>query len=101
MMCDALAIITLIKLEMNPDKYSAALETIIRNSEASEQLNNGSREMPSLQSRLHVIAEIKKQFRQQAASRWFIMSVAQTNKTCRWAREIARARTLASGKFIR
>jgi len=68
MMCDALAVITLIKLEMNPDKYSAALEKIIRNSEAAEQLNNGSREMPSLRSRLHVIAEIRKQFGQQAAS---------------------------------
>ena len=62
MMCDALATITLLKLEINPDKYSGVLEKIIRNSEASEQLNNGSREMPSLESRLHVIAEIKKQF---------------------------------------
>ena len=62
MMCDALATITLLKLEINPDKYSGVLEKIIRNSEASEQLNNGSREMPSLESRLHVIADIKKQF---------------------------------------
>ena len=70
MMCDALATITLLKLQMNPDKYSAALETIIRNSEASERLNNGLREMPSLQSRLYVIAEIKKTICQQAASPW-------------------------------
>ncbi len=69
MMCDALATITLLKLEINPDKYSAVLEKIIRNSEASEQLNNGSKEMPSLQSRLYVIAEIKKQFGPQTASR--------------------------------
>ena len=69
MMCDALATITLLKLDINPDKYSAALERVIRNSEASEKLNNGSREMPSLQSRLHVIAEIKKQFGPQTASR--------------------------------
>ena len=62
MMCDALATITLLKLEINPDKYSGVLEKIIRNSEASEQLNHGSTEMPSLESRLHVIAEIKKQF---------------------------------------
>ena len=67
MMCDALATITLLKLEINPDKYSAVLEKIIRNSEASEQLNNGSREMPTLQSRLHVIAQIKKQFSSKAA----------------------------------
>jgi len=62
LMCDALATITMLKLEMDPDKYSNALEKIIRNSKASEQLNNGAGEMPSLQARLHVIAEIKKQF---------------------------------------
>ena len=62
LMCDALATITMLKLEMNPDKYSAALQKIIRNSKASEQLNNGSREMPSLQARLQVISEIKKLF---------------------------------------
>ena len=62
LMCDALTTITMLKLEMNPNKYSDALEKIIRNSKASEQLNNGTREMPSLQARLHVISEIKKQF---------------------------------------
>ncbi|HJP92907.1 MAG TPA: hypothetical protein VJ875_13195 [Pyrinomonadaceae bacterium] len=62
LMCDALSTITMLKLDMNPDKYSSALEKIIRNSEGSEQLNDGSREMPSLESRLHVIAEIKNQF---------------------------------------
>jgi hypothetical protein len=62
LMCDALSTITMLKLDMNPDKYSSALEKIIHNSEASEQLNDGSREMPSLEARLHVIAEIKKQF---------------------------------------
>jgi hypothetical protein len=91
MMCDALATITLLKLEMNPDKYSAALEKIICNSEASEQLNNGSREMPSLQSRLHVIAEIKKQFCQQAASPLSCTNDARGRSV----------RTVASGRFIR
>jgi Zn-dependent protease with chaperone function len=62
LMCDALTTITMLKLEMNPNKYSDALEKIIRNSKASEQLNDGTREMPSLQARLHVISEIKKQF---------------------------------------
>jgi hypothetical protein len=62
LMCDALTTITMLKLKMNPDKYAAALEKIIRNSKASEQLNDGSRETPSLQARLHVISEIKKQF---------------------------------------
>jgi hypothetical protein len=62
LMCDALTTITMLKLEMNPNKYSDALEKIIRNSKASEQLNDGTREMPSLQARLHVISEIKKHF---------------------------------------
>jgi hypothetical protein len=67
LMCDALGTITMLKLHMNPDKYTDALQKIIRNSKASEQLNDGSREMPSLQTRLHVIAEIKKQFSSQSS----------------------------------
>jgi hypothetical protein len=62
LMCDAFATITMIRLAMNPDNYSAALKKIIRNSKASEQLNDGTREMPSLQARLQVISEITKQF---------------------------------------
>ena len=62
LMCDALCTITMLKLQMNPDRYADALRKIIRNSKASEQLNDGTGQMPSLQSRLHVIAEIKKQF---------------------------------------
>ncbi len=62
LMCDALATITMLHLKMNPDKYSDALRKIIGNSKASEQLNDGTREMPSLQARLHVVSEIKKQF---------------------------------------
>ena len=67
LMCDALGTITMLKLNMNPDKYTEALQKIIRNSKASEQLNDGSREMPSLQTRLHVIAEIRKQFSGQSS----------------------------------
>ena len=62
LMCDALCTITMLKLQMNPDRYAGALTKIIRNSRASEQLNDGTGQMPSLQSRLHVIAEIRKQF---------------------------------------
>lgn len=65
LMCDALCTITMLKLNMNPDNYSHALEKIIRNSKASEQLNDGTREMPSLEARLHVISELKKQFSNQ------------------------------------
>ena len=65
LLCDALCTITMLKLNMNPDNYSHALEKIIRNSKASEQLNDGTREMPSLQARLHVISELKKQFSSQ------------------------------------
>ena len=61
LMCDALCTITMVKLQMNPDRYSDALTRIIRNSKASEKLNDGTGQMPSLQSRLHVIAEIRKQ----------------------------------------
>lgn len=62
LMCDALATITMLHLKINPDKYSDALRKIIGNSKASEQLNDGTREMPSLQARLYVVSEIKKQF---------------------------------------
>ena len=65
LMCDALCTITMVKLQMNPDRYSDALTKIIRNSKASEKLNDGTGQMPSLQSRLHVIAEISKQFSSQ------------------------------------
>src|SRR6185369_8395063 len=61
LMCDALCTITMLQLNMNPASYSRALEKIIRNSKASEQLNDGTREMPSLEARLHVISELKKQ----------------------------------------
>ena len=62
LMCDALATVTMLKLEINPANYATALQNIIRNSKASEQLNNGTGQMPSLQARLHVIDNLTKQF---------------------------------------
>ena len=61
LMCDALTTITMLKLALNPQKYSDALQRIICHSKASEQLNDGSREMPSLAARLHVISSITTQ----------------------------------------
>jgi len=65
LMCDALTTVTMLKLEIDPQRYSDALQKIICHSKASEQLNDGSREMPSLEARLHVISAIEKQFSSQ------------------------------------
>lgn len=62
LMCDVFATLTMIKLKMDPDKYADALKKIVHNSKESEQLNDGNKEMPSLDARLQVIAAIKKQF---------------------------------------
>jgi len=62
LMCDALTTITMLKLQMTPHSYSVALEKIIRHSKASEQLNDGTGQMPSLEARLHVIDTLTKQF---------------------------------------
>lgn len=65
LMCDALTTITMLKLQMTPNSYSVALQRIIRHSKASEQLNDGTGEMPSLEARLHVISTLTKQFSSQ------------------------------------
>ena len=64
LLCDVFATITMIQLKMDPDRYAEALRKIVHNSKASEQLNDGNKEMPSLDARLQVISEIKKQFSQ-------------------------------------
>lgn len=60
--CDAFATITMIALKMNPDRYAEALRRIVHNSKESEKLNDGNNGMPTLEARLQVISEIKKQF---------------------------------------
>ena len=60
--CDVLAAVTMIKLKMNPDNYAEALQKIVHNSKESEELNDGTQSMPSLDARLKVISAIKKQF---------------------------------------
>jgi hypothetical protein len=62
LLCDVLATVTMIQLKMDPDRFAEALQKIVHNSKASEQLNDGNNEMPSLDARLQVISEIKKQF---------------------------------------
>lgn len=62
LMCDVFAIITMIELKMNPVRYAETLQKIVRHSKESEQLNDGTNGMPSLEARLQVISEINKQF---------------------------------------
>jgi Zn-dependent protease with chaperone function len=62
LLCDVFATITMIQLKMDPDRFAEALRKIVHNSKESEQLNDGNKEMPSLEARLRVISEIKKQF---------------------------------------
>jgi Zn-dependent protease with chaperone function len=57
--CDAVAVVTLLSLQMNPNSYSEALERICRHSQAAEHLNDGSSSHPSLDARLRLIAGIK------------------------------------------
>ena len=62
LLCDVFATITMIELKMNPDKFAEALKNIVHNSKAAEQLNDGTKGMPSLEARLQTISEIKKLF---------------------------------------
>jgi hypothetical protein len=57
--CDAVAVVTLLSLQMNPTSYSEALERICRHSQAAASLNDGSSSHPSLNARLKLIAGIK------------------------------------------
>jgi Zn-dependent protease with chaperone function len=62
LLCDVFATITMIELNMNPDKFADALKDIVHNSKAAEELNDGTKGMPSLEARLRTISEIKKLF---------------------------------------
>jgi hypothetical protein len=57
--CDAVAVVTLLSLQMNPTSYSEALDRICRHSQAAAYLNDGSGSHPSLGVRLKLIAGIK------------------------------------------
>jgi Zn-dependent protease with chaperone function len=57
--CDAVAVVTLFSLQMDPNSYSKALERICRHSQAVTTLNDGSSSHPSLDARLKLIAEIQ------------------------------------------
>jgi Zn-dependent protease with chaperone function len=56
--CDAVAVVTLLSLHMNPNSYSKALAKICRHSQAAVSLNDGFSSHPSLDARLKLIAEI-------------------------------------------
>ena len=62
LLCDVFATITMIELKINPDKFADALKDIVHNSKGAEELNDGTKGMPSLEARLQTIAEIKKLF---------------------------------------
>ena len=57
--CDAVAVVTLLSLHMNPASYSEALKRICRHSQAAAALNDGSSSHPSLDARLKLIAALK------------------------------------------
>jgi hypothetical protein len=62
LLCDVFATITMLELKMNPDRFADALKDIVHNSKGAEELNDGTKGMPSLEARLQTIAEIKKLF---------------------------------------
>jgi hypothetical protein len=62
LLCDVFATITMLELKMNPDRFADALKAIVHNSKGAEELNDGTKGMPSLEARLQTIAEIKKLF---------------------------------------
>src|SRR5262245_16447009 len=55
--CDAVAVVTILSLQMNPNPYSKALERICKHSQAAASLNDGSSTHPSVDARLKLIDE--------------------------------------------
>ena len=60
--CDAVVVVMLLAMRMEPDRYGKALERICRHSQAASVLNEGSGTHPSPAVRLKLIAEIKSLF---------------------------------------
>jgi Zn-dependent protease with chaperone function len=56
--CDAVAVVALLNLGLDPRSYARALQRIATHSQASAQLNNGSRSHPAIEARLKVISDI-------------------------------------------
>ena len=57
--CDAVAVVTIVSLRMNPNSYCKVLKRICRHSKAASTLNDGSSSHPSLETRLKLIAGIE------------------------------------------
>lgn len=57
--CDAVAVITLLNLQLDPASYSQALTRICAHSKAAASLNDGTGSHPALATRLKLIAEIR------------------------------------------
>ncbi|HEY6121791.1 MAG TPA: hypothetical protein VIV66_17675 [Pyrinomonadaceae bacterium] len=56
--CDAVAVVVLLDLGLDPACYGRALRLMAMHSQASAQLNNGSRTHPAIDARLKVISDI-------------------------------------------
>ena len=65
--CDAVAVIVLLDLGLDPVHYSRALNRIARHSRASTALNNGSSTHPAIEQRMQVILDISNLFKSEAA----------------------------------
>jgi Zn-dependent protease with chaperone function len=65
--CDAVAVIVLLDLSLDPVHYSRVLKRIARHSPASTALNNGSSTHPAIEQRLQVILDISNLFKSEAA----------------------------------
>ncbi len=63
--CDAVAVVVLLDLGLDPAHYSRALQRIARHSQAAAALNDGSRTHPAIELRLQVISDISNLFKSQ------------------------------------
>jgi len=63
--CDAVAVVVLLDLGLDPANYSRALKRIARHSKAATVLNDGSSTHPAIELRLQVISDISNIFKSQ------------------------------------
>jgi len=59
--CDAVAVVSLVALGLDPSRYASILERIASSSEGMAKLNNGEREMPNIALRKRMIFSVANQ----------------------------------------
>ncbi|MGI8734481.1 MAG: hypothetical protein ACR2LM_14405 [Pyrinomonadaceae bacterium] len=64
--CDAVAVVVLLNLGLDPAHYGRALERIVTHSQAARVLNDGSGSHPTMGARLKVISDISNLLRSRA-----------------------------------